>query len=166
MYAPDVFPSVQVEAREQRLAATFTDSQPAILARGELTQISLRVENVGTKTISEVWLVHGPSDELWLGDEEGDSCRLELIIVYCEITHVDKVAGNQEGTMMSTNCIRPPSPVRIPLQSLLDKTMLQTEEIIDVSLALHAPDAGSLDLHLMLLFRSVSSLNILHQSDC
>ena len=69
-YAPDILPKIRVEARDRRLSAVFTDSQPNILAHGEKIECVLQVENVGTQPIGEVWLVHGDSDEIWLGKDE------------------------------------------------------------------------------------------------
>ncbi|EJD04067.1 uncharacterized protein FOMMEDRAFT_106503 [Fomitiporia mediterranea MF3/22] len=140
MYAPDVLPNVQVEGREQRLAATYTDKQSAILASGEMIRISLRLENVGTKTIGEIWLVHGSSNELWLDSEEGESAP-----------------GSSNELLTSTNSIRPPTPLNIPLQALLSSDNLQPGESVDIPLVLHAPEVRRLDLFCMLAFRETES---------
>ena len=74
VYAPDVTPSIQVEAKEHRLSATFTDSISSTLANGEEVKLSFRIENEGSRPIGEIFLVPGPFDELSIengASEEG-----------------------------------------------------------------------------------------------
>ncbi|KAH8120206.1 ER-golgi trafficking TRAPP I complex 85 kDa subunit-domain-containing protein [Phellopilus nigrolimitatus] len=134
MYAPDVLLKVQVEAAEHRLAAAFTDTQPRNLAHGEQATMSLQIENNGLRDIGEIWLVHGPSDEIWLGENQN-------------------ISGNSFETITSSNCIRSPSPISVPLQSLLGTPTLQPEETVDVPFVLHAAGTGFLDLHFMIIYR-------------
>lgn len=70
MYAPDIIPKVDIEARKYRLAARFMDSGPYTLATGEVIGMALRIENIGAGPIGQIWLVYGPMDELWVGDAE------------------------------------------------------------------------------------------------
>ncbi|KAL5534350.1 hypothetical protein ACEPAG_812 [Sanghuangporus baumii] len=133
VYAADVLPKVEIEGREQRLLATFTDAQPVILARGEVVQISLRLENMGTKNIGEVWLVHGPSDEIWMEENEPDAVASDIFV--------------------SPSSVRSPGPVKLPLRSVLDGTILEPEEAIEIPFVFHASETGRLDLRFMLVFR-------------
>ena len=70
MYAPDVIPKVEIEARKHRLSARFIDPGPDSLACGEIIDMVLRVENIGSSPVSELWLIHGPMDEIWVGNRE------------------------------------------------------------------------------------------------
>ena len=68
-YAPDVVPSIQVEAKDQRLSAYFTDSLPTTLVNGEQVQLALRIENQGSRPIGEIWLVPSSLDEVCIGGD-------------------------------------------------------------------------------------------------
>ena len=82
VYAPDVIPSVNVVAKEERLSAHFTDAVAQTLINGEQVHLSLRIENEGSKSIDDVWLVPGPFDELCLDIESGDGGITLFHIVY------------------------------------------------------------------------------------
>lgn len=67
VYAPDVFPKVQIQACNRRIDAAFTDDISPILAHGEIVTMNIRLENVGAKDVGEIWLIHALEDELWQG---------------------------------------------------------------------------------------------------
>lgn len=70
IYAPDIIPNIEIETRRHQLEATFIDSCPDSLACGEVVEMVLRIENTGSSPVSEVWLVPGPADEIWVGERE------------------------------------------------------------------------------------------------
>ena len=72
VYAPNVVPSIHVEAKENRLSASFSDSVPSTLVNGEEVRLSLRIGNEGSKPIGEIYLVPGPFDELSIENREGE----------------------------------------------------------------------------------------------
>lgn len=65
-YSADVVLTVQVQENYQRLDAVFIEDDLQPVWQGELRNISLRLENTGTKPLQEIWLVYGPDDHLWL----------------------------------------------------------------------------------------------------
>lgn len=156
IYAPDVLPKVEIEGREQRLTASLTDAQPDVLARGEIVRISLRLENTGTRNIGEVWLVHSPSDEILVEESrinagpQNDLFLLDLILIPYLIV-------DPSDTFVSTNSVQSPEPIRLPLQPVLDKSVLEPDSAVEIPFELHASEAGRLDLHFMLVFREVSA---------
>lgn len=72
VYAPDVFPIVQIQACNRRIDAAFTDDITPILAHGENVTMNIRLENVGAKDVGEIWLIHALDDELWQGTYAGN----------------------------------------------------------------------------------------------
>lgn len=67
-YAPDVNMQVQVVSADHRLTVSFVDDQHLTLLQGENKTASLWLVNAGSHPVSEVWMVCGPDDEIWIGD--------------------------------------------------------------------------------------------------
>jgi hypothetical protein len=67
-YAPDVNMQVQVVPAAHRLNVSFVDDQHLTLLQGENKTTGLWLVNAGSHLISEVWMVCGPDDEIWMGD--------------------------------------------------------------------------------------------------
>ncbi|THH11203.1 hypothetical protein EW145_g824 [Phellinidium pouzarii] len=134
IYAPDVHPKVQVETGQCRLAASITGAQSYILACGEQVRMSLQIENIGSEIVGDILLVHGQTDEIWLEDGQN-------------------LSGNSFEVITSVNCIRPPSPVHIPLKSLIGAPSLRPGETVNAPFVFHAAELGTVGLHFMLVFR-------------
>ena len=64
--------------------------------------------------------------------------------------------GSSIDVFTSPNCIRPPGPISIPLQSTIDSPTLDSNKIFNLPIIMHAPNTGKLELHLMLIYRGVS----------
>lgn len=69
-YAPDIILKVEVEDAAHRLQATFVDDRHLVLAQGEYKRMSVWLTNSGKRDISEIWLVPGSDDEVWLDTVE------------------------------------------------------------------------------------------------
>ena len=101
VYAPDVFLSVEVETGERRLEVGFDNYLPLIAAHGERVHLSVQLVNIGTKDIGEVWLVHGPSDILWLSDKS--ELASGKICVYSNRSPKLKLGKNQIFPLQGTH---------------------------------------------------------------
>ncbi len=70
VYAPDNVIRVEVEDATQRLSAQFSDDSQLVLYHGECREMRIWLSNTGTQAISEIWLVGGEDDEIWV-DQSG-----------------------------------------------------------------------------------------------
>lgn len=77
-YAPDVNMQVQVVPADHRLTVSFVDDQRLTLLQGENRTTNLWLTNAGSHPVSEVWMVCGPDDELWIGDSSALEDRKSL----------------------------------------------------------------------------------------
>lgn len=72
-YAADVPIKVDIVEASYKLSVNFVDDQRLVLAQGEIARLGLWFTNTGTKPITEVWMVAGTDDEVWVEDTKGDS---------------------------------------------------------------------------------------------
>ena len=70
-YAPDVVFRVDVVEADHGLAASFLDEDISLL-QGEYRDLKILLSNTGNKPITEIWLIAGLEDELWLNDLQVD----------------------------------------------------------------------------------------------
>ena len=142
-YAPDVFMTILVQEATQRLDASFVDDEPSSLWHGELTSCSLRLENLGTEALNEIWFVHGNHDLLFL-----DNNRLE-----------NKAEGDATGRTVhrSSNNVKQPDPVQVDLGVLHHSPTLEPSQSLDLPLWFHASESGDHCLYLLVMFRAVST---------
>ena len=87
VYAPDVIIKVEVEEAGQRMHAHFVDDRHLILAQGEYKHQSIWLTNSGTRPVSELWVLTGEDDELWidLGNENSGKfvgLRASHVLIY------------------------------------------------------------------------------------
>lgn len=66
VYGPDSFLNVQVINDEWRLNAAFTTSSNPIIYQGEENMLNLKITNMGTKSVQNLWIVFDREDLLWL----------------------------------------------------------------------------------------------------
>ena len=66
-YAPDVLMQVEVVPSDHRLTVTYVEDERLVLLQGENRSTRLWLTNAGSKPISEVWMVAGADDEIWVG---------------------------------------------------------------------------------------------------
>lgn len=68
-YEPDVLPKVDVVEATHKLLVGFVEDQRLVLGEGETKSMRLWFVNRGTKAISEIWMVAGPADEIWVSTD-------------------------------------------------------------------------------------------------
>lgn len=104
VYAPDILLKVDVEDALQRLQANFVDGRHIVLAEGETKRMTIRLLNSGKNPISELWVLGGSEDELWVDDQSPStsgtvslfhSFRAVLIYPKHTISHLWKKSLNQ-----------------------------------------------------------------------
>ncbi|KAF4623241.1 hypothetical protein D9613_002112 [Agrocybe pediades] len=140
-YAPDVFMQVEVVPSDHRLLVTFVEDSRLVLLQGENKSIRLWLKNAGDKPISEVWMISGPEDEIWLGE------------------HDYKSTDSKTETFRSFNSLKPQAPRRLPLLGTdQSSTILNPGQGIEVPVIVHAGMAtGNFDLDLLFVFREDDS---------
>lgn len=80
-YAPDVHLKVEVSPANNRLSAAFADDTELVLKQGEIRELVVHLNNVGTAPVEEVWLVFGREEELWIGRNDGDiTCKYSSLV--------------------------------------------------------------------------------------
>lgn len=71
-YAPDVIMRVEVVASHHKLIASYIEDGQLVLMQGENKSMRLLLTNAGSRPISEVWMVAGAEDEIWVGVNDND----------------------------------------------------------------------------------------------
>ncbi|KAH6916862.1 ER-golgi trafficking TRAPP I complex 85 kDa subunit-domain-containing protein [Coprinopsis sp. MPI-PUGE-AT-0042] len=134
-YGPDVYLKVDVAPSDNKLSVAFADDSDILLKHGEIREMSIQLTNTGRKPISEVWLVMGGEEELWVGrEDESDDSRSSSEII------------------RSKNSLKCPDPLAVPLPE-----PLQPGVTTDVSLCIHVEQPGSQEFQLLFLFRESES---------
>ncbi|KAI1793952.1 ER-golgi trafficking TRAPP I complex 85 kDa subunit-domain-containing protein [Ganoderma leucocontextum] len=145
VYAPDVLIKVEVEEAGQRLHAHFIDDRHLVLAQGEYKHQRIWLTNSGTHPISELWLLAGEEDELWV-DMESDN------------SDPSSSSPPMNEILQSTNSLSPREPYRISLESIHSAPQLAPGEEVQVSFILHAAHHGEQDLSILFVFRESDSV--------
>ncbi|KAM5531871.1 hypothetical protein V8D89_014425 [Ganoderma adspersum] len=144
VYAPDVLIKVEVEEAGQRLHAHFVDDRHLILAQGEYKHQRVWLTNSGTRPISELWLLSGQEDEVWV-DMESDN------------PEPSSSSPPTHEILQSTNSLAPRKPYRIDLESIHSAQQLAPGEEVQLSFILHAAHQGEQDLSILFVFRESDS---------
>lgn len=71
-YAPDIIMQVEVVASHHKLVASYIEDEQLFLMQGENKLMRLLLTNAGSRPISEVWMVAGVEDEVWVGPTVND----------------------------------------------------------------------------------------------
>jgi trafficking protein particle complex subunit 8 len=71
-YAPDIIMRVEVVASHHKLVASYIEDEQLVLIQGENKLMRLLLTNAGCRPISEVWMVAGAEDEIWVGAADND----------------------------------------------------------------------------------------------
>ncbi|KAG6881835.1 hypothetical protein C0992_013366, partial [Termitomyces sp. T32_za158] len=149
-YAPDVQTKVVVEDMNHKLLVDFVDDEQLVLAQGERKELNLWLFNAGDRPIREIWMVAGPEDEIWLGQDEGSDDTSD------DESRMLKSSSTLQGTSISTeviqshNSLEPRQPLRIPLE-------INPGERIEYPIQIHADVIGNQSLNLLFVYREVSS---------
>ncbi|KAF8973873.1 ER-golgi trafficking TRAPP I complex 85 kDa subunit-domain-containing protein [Flammula alnicola] len=129
-YAPDVVIKVEVVPSDHRLLISYIEDERLVLLQGENK----------TRPITEIWMVSGADDEIWVGAEDisEDSKALTEIV-------------------RSQNSLKPQEPRRLSLKGSEHSSGLQPGEGIEVSAILHAESTGNHELSFLFVFREDDS---------
>ncbi|KAH9897998.1 ER-golgi trafficking TRAPP I complex 85 kDa subunit-domain-containing protein [Cubamyces lactineus] len=140
-YAPDVLIRIEVEEAGQRLHVHFVDDRHLVLAQGEYKHQRVWLTNSGTRPISELWVLTGENDEVWIEIGASDS--------------LDASSSSPPKTeiLRTTNSLAPRTPRRIPLDAIHSAPQLGPGEEIQVPFILHAAHHGEQDLCMLFVFR-------------
>ncbi|KAL7285211.1 hypothetical protein ACG7TL_000304 [Trametes sanguinea] len=139
VYAPDVLIKVEVEEAGQRLHAHFVDDRHLVLAQGEYKHQLLWLTNSGTRPISELWVLAGEEDELWIDGTESQEASSS--------------SPPKTEVLQSSNSLAPRSPYRISLEAIHSAPQLAPGEAIQLPFILHAAHHGEQDLCMLFVFR-------------
>ncbi|TBU62053.1 ER-golgi trafficking TRAPP I complex 85 kDa subunit-domain-containing protein [Dichomitus squalens] len=144
VYAPDVLIKVEVEEAGQRLHAHFVDGRHLVLAQGEYKHQRIWLTNSGTRPVSELWLLAGEEDELWI-DLEDDNAD------------PSSSTPPKFETLQSPNSLAPRRPYRIPIERLHSSPQLAPGDEMQLPFILHAAHHGEQDLCILFVFRESNS---------
>ena len=81
-YAQDVFVEIETEECRRRLDASFVEDGQVGLIQGERKRLELWVNNTGVEDVSEVWMVSGSENVVWIerpadDEPEGETLTIE-----------------------------------------------------------------------------------------
>jgi len=85
-YAPDVLMQVEIMPSDHKLTVKIDDER-LVLVQGENRSMKLWLTNSGSTPISEVWMVTGPDDEVWIGSAED-------MLIDCAVFNYLSIFGN------------------------------------------------------------------------
>ncbi|KAG6911541.1 hypothetical protein DXG01_011843 [Tephrocybe rancida] len=146
-YAPDINIKIDVEDVNHKLLVDFVDDEQLVLAQGERKELKLWLSNSGSRPIKELWMVAGPGDELWMGQDEelGDAGEFYVNKPRVE---VDGLIGTTATTevIQSRNSLEPSKPHGIEL-------VLDPGENTEYPIQLHAEATGDRELNLLFIYR-------------
>jgi hypothetical protein len=92
-YASDVFMQVEVVPADHKLQITYVEDERLVFLQGENKSERLWLTNAGTRPISEVWMITGANDELWVGSIESfEYCRACVLFFMTRLMHL--ISGN------------------------------------------------------------------------
>lgn len=86
-YAPDVLMEVEIVPSDYKLTVNVANAELLELLQGENRLLKLRLTNSGSKPLSEVWMVSGSEDEVWIGSAEDvfiDCVSSKLLFLFLE----------------------------------------------------------------------------------
>ena len=159
-YAPDVIMQVEVVASHHKLVASYIEDGQLVLMQGENKSMRLLLTNAGSRPISEVWMVAGAEDEIWVGATDNDVMQdcayLNWQVSFKKIGDViSRVTVELSEVIRSPNSLEPQKPFRLSLSGSNQSSVLEPGNSVEVSFILHAETIGNHDLCLLFVFGEV-----------
>ena len=159
-YAPDVIMQVEVVASHHKLVASYIEDGQLVLMQGENKSMRLLLTNAGSRPISEVWMVAGAEDEIWVGATDNDVMQdcayLNWQVSFKKIgDDISRVAVELSEVILSPNSLEPQKPFRLSLSGSNQSSVLEPGSSVEVSFILHAETIGNHDLCLLFVFGEV-----------
>lgn len=150
--------TVRVQDKDQRLEVIFVEDDLETVWEGELSKISLRIENTGSKPLQEIWLVAGPDDHIWLESSSSEYLR-EIHPTTSHTGTASESSSQWNGSSHWSNTIRFSDPLPIPIEEMLGSASISPSQSIDLPLCLHAVRSGDQHLRVLVVYREVIIIN-------
>ncbi|KAJ7596891.1 ER-golgi trafficking TRAPP I complex 85 kDa subunit-domain-containing protein [Mycena floridula] len=139
-YAPDVILQVNITEASHRLVVSFADEQQLVLGQGETKLLRLWFTNSGTKAVKELWMIPGAEDQIWLHDKKDSDIPVEATVPHEDVESINTLTSRK--------------PYRV---SLGEEEYLQAGDSMEISLVLHADQAGDNELCILFVYRQSDS---------
>ncbi|KAI6031618.1 ER-golgi trafficking TRAPP I complex 85 kDa subunit-domain-containing protein [Pisolithus microcarpus] len=129
-YAPDIFIKAEIVDDNLELDVSFATTEPLVLLEGEYRWVDMRLSNIGSRAISEVWLLAGPEDQIG---------------PYCPSTEISR---NLAGVLFTDNKLPQWTPYNLHLEE-----ELQPSEVIGKTLIWRPVRSVNQRICLMFVYR-------------
>ncbi|KAI6119835.1 ER-golgi trafficking TRAPP I complex 85 kDa subunit-domain-containing protein [Pisolithus croceorrhizus] len=129
-YAPDIFIKAAIEDDNLELDVSFATVEPLVFLEGEYRWVEMRLSNIGSRAIGEVWLLAGPEDQ---------------ISPYCPSAEISR---NLAGVLFTDNKLPRWTPYNIRLEE-----ELQPSEVIRTTLIWRPVRSANQRICLMFVYR-------------
>jgi len=87
-YAPDIFVEIETEECRKRLDATFVEDKQVALIQGERRRLELWINNTGVEDVSEVWMVSGSKNVVWIDKSAVEEPAGETLVIKTNETNL------------------------------------------------------------------------------
>ncbi|KAG8880663.1 hypothetical protein FRB97_000617 [Tulasnella sp. 331] len=147
VYASDVLMRVDVRRSGGRLHAEISTDQPVQpLGVGEVRNLSVRITNVGSTGVQDLWVVFGESQNaglVWLDMDRTNEC--------------DGVKSTALSPLFTTpNSLSSPPPTHVPLERM-HGSELEPTQYFEIPLCLHPHLSKPLEVAILFVFRQDTS---------
>ncbi|KAI6162059.1 ER-golgi trafficking TRAPP I complex 85 kDa subunit-domain-containing protein [Pisolithus thermaeus] len=134
-YAPDIFIKAAIEDDNLELDVSFATVEPLVFLEGEYRWVEMRLSNIGSRAIGEVWLLAGPEDQ---------------ISPYCPSAEISRkfLLRNLAGVLFTDNKLPRWTPYNIRLEE-----ELQPSEVIRTTLIWRPVRSANQRICLMFVYR-------------
>ncbi|KIO08413.1 hypothetical protein M404DRAFT_134508 [Pisolithus tinctorius Marx 270] len=107
-YAPDILIKAEIEHDNLELDVSLATDEPLLVLEGEYKWVEVRLSNVGSRAIGEVWLLAGPEDQ---------------ICPYCPPGKISRKPGDLAGVLFTDNKLPQWTPYNVPLEEDLQPSV-------------------------------------------
>jgi hypothetical protein len=83
-----VFVEVETEECRQRLDASFVEDGQVALILGERKRLQLWINNTGVEDVSEIWVVSGSENVVWIGKSAAEKTPGESLVIEKNEAHL------------------------------------------------------------------------------
>lgn len=130
---------------------------------GEVKEESIRITNTGKTSVDEVWVVLPRDGSIWI-DIQGvnEDCKYFTCFHQSNSSQTDWIGtagtspiASSSTSIITTETLDPPKPIRIPLDKIHTSASLEPGESCTFPIILCATGAGSVLVELFFAFREV-----------
>ncbi|PVF97590.1 hypothetical protein CPB86DRAFT_785718 [Serendipita vermifera] len=147
VYAPSRQITLLVKEGGCRLEAEVVDEdeddedEPIELIQGELHHMTVRLKNIGTSDINQLWLTVDDAVTAWVDYESLNPGHLFALPI-----------DQEQEELQSVNQMQDTAPVLLSLEKLSDTSNLPSGQSIDVPLILHADGTNHSRLNILITY--------------